>query len=258
MVPLEDVEISTELAKAYKKLGVTVHDRDQGRVDRRHRREGQGHRVAGGRRRVARCSRPTRCCRRSASRPGPRATAWTRPASSSPTAGAIDIDDYMRTNVPHIYAIGDCTAKLMLAHLAEAQGIVAAETIAGAETIAIDYDMVPAGDVLPAADRLLRLLRAAGEGQGVRRQDREVPLHGQRQGPRARRRDRLRQDHRRRQARRAPRCRHDRTRRHRAAAGADPGAALGSHRRRGRPATSTPTRRCPRRSRKPPTASPAT
>ena len=57
--------------------------------------------------------------------------------------GAIKIDDYMRTSVPHIYSIGDCTAKLMLAHLAEAQGIVAAETIAGAETIAIDYDMVP-------------------------------------------------------------------------------------------------------------------
>jgi dihydrolipoamide dehydrogenase len=49
----------------------------------------------------------------------------------------------MRTNVPHIYAIGDCTAKLMLAHLAEAQGIVAAEAIAGAETIEINYDMVP-------------------------------------------------------------------------------------------------------------------
>jgi NADPH-dependent 2,4-dienoyl-CoA reductase/sulfur reductase-like enzyme len=33
-----------------------------------------------------------------------------------------------------IYAIGDCTAKLMLAHTAEAQGVVAAETIAGAQT----------------------------------------------------------------------------------------------------------------------------
>ena len=30
--------------------------------------------------------------------------------------GAIEIDDYMRTNVPHIYAIGDCTGKLLLAH----------------------------------------------------------------------------------------------------------------------------------------------
>ena len=57
--------------------------------------------------------------------------------------GAIAIDDYMRTNVPHVYAIGDVTAKLMLAHVAEAQGVVAAETIAGEETIELDYVMMP-------------------------------------------------------------------------------------------------------------------
>ena len=58
--------------------------------------------------------------------------------------GAIEIDDYMHTSVPHIYAIGDVTAKLQLAHVAEAQGVVAAETIAGAETMALgDYRMMP-------------------------------------------------------------------------------------------------------------------
>ncbi|GAA2235692.1 dihydrolipoyl dehydrogenase [Promicromonospora sukumoe] len=58
--------------------------------------------------------------------------------------GAIGIDDYMRTNVPHIYAIGDVTAKLMLAHVAEAQGVVAAETIGGAETQTLgDYRNMP-------------------------------------------------------------------------------------------------------------------
>ncbi|KTS66226.1 dihydrolipoyl dehydrogenase [Microbacterium testaceum] len=58
--------------------------------------------------------------------------------------GAIDIDDHMRTNVPHIYSIGDVTAKLQLAHVAEAQGVVAAETIAGAETQTLgDYRNMP-------------------------------------------------------------------------------------------------------------------
>lgn len=58
--------------------------------------------------------------------------------------GAIAIDDNMRTNVPHIYAIGDVTSKLQLAHVAEAQGVVAAETIAGAETQTLgDYRMMP-------------------------------------------------------------------------------------------------------------------
>ena len=57
---------------------------------------------------------------------------------------AIAVDDFMRTSVPHIYAIGDVTAKLQLAHVAEAQGVVAAETLAGAETMALgDYRMMP-------------------------------------------------------------------------------------------------------------------
>ena len=58
--------------------------------------------------------------------------------------GAIAIDDHMRTNVDGIYAIGDVTAKLQLAHVAEAQGVVAAETMAGAETQTLgDYRMMP-------------------------------------------------------------------------------------------------------------------
>ncbi|HZC54010.1 MAG TPA: dihydrolipoyl dehydrogenase, partial [Mycobacterium sp.] len=57
---------------------------------------------------------------------------------------AIGINEYMITSVPHIYAIGDVTGKLMLAHVAEAMGVVAAETIAGAETLALgDYRMLP-------------------------------------------------------------------------------------------------------------------
>ncbi|MEE6175573.1 dihydrolipoyl dehydrogenase [Mycobacterium sp. 050134] len=57
---------------------------------------------------------------------------------------AIGISEYMQTSVPHIYAIGDVTGKLMLAHVAEAMGVVAAETIAGAETMSLgDYRMLP-------------------------------------------------------------------------------------------------------------------
>lgn len=58
--------------------------------------------------------------------------------------GAIEIDERMRTSAKHIWAIGDVTAKLQLAHVAEAQGIVAAESIAGAETVPItDYRTMP-------------------------------------------------------------------------------------------------------------------
>jgi dihydrolipoamide dehydrogenase len=56
---------------------------------------------------------------------------------------AIQIDDRMETNIPGIWAIGDVTAKLMLAHVGSAQGIICAENIAGVETVTLDYDMLP-------------------------------------------------------------------------------------------------------------------
>jgi dihydrolipoamide dehydrogenase len=57
--------------------------------------------------------------------------------------GYVVIDDKMRTSVPGIYAIGDVTGKVPLAHVAAAQGMVAAETIAGIDARAIDYDGMP-------------------------------------------------------------------------------------------------------------------
>ncbi|WP_408910122.1 dihydrolipoyl dehydrogenase [Corynebacterium amycolatum] len=58
--------------------------------------------------------------------------------------GEIVIDEYMRTNVDNIYAIGDVTMKLQLAHVAEAQGVIAAEHMTGHETETIpDYLMMP-------------------------------------------------------------------------------------------------------------------
>ncbi|HSQ26475.1 MAG TPA: dihydrolipoyl dehydrogenase [Anaerolineales bacterium] len=57
--------------------------------------------------------------------------------------GAVEIDERMATNVPGIWAIGDVTAKLMLAHVGSAQGILCAEAIAGQETAALNYEMMP-------------------------------------------------------------------------------------------------------------------
>ena len=57
--------------------------------------------------------------------------------------GFITVDDRMQTNVPGIYAIGDVTGKLPLAHVASAMGEVAAEVIAGHETIRLDMNSMP-------------------------------------------------------------------------------------------------------------------
>jgi len=53
------------------------------------------------------------------------------------------VDGQMRTNVANVYAIGDLTGKLPLAHVASAQAIVAAEAIAGKEPRPLDYEAMP-------------------------------------------------------------------------------------------------------------------
>jgi len=57
--------------------------------------------------------------------------------------GTILVDEYLCTSVPGVYAIGDVTGKLPLAHVASAQSIVAVETIAGVETCPLDYEAMP-------------------------------------------------------------------------------------------------------------------
>ncbi|MCE2463598.1 MAG: dihydrolipoyl dehydrogenase [Dehalococcoidia bacterium] len=57
--------------------------------------------------------------------------------------GFIQVNDDMSTNVPGTYAIGDVTGKLLLAHVASAQGVMAVETIAGVESQPLDYVNMP-------------------------------------------------------------------------------------------------------------------
>lgn len=142
IVPTEDKEISTELAKAYKKLGITMMTSTKVEAVED---TGSGVRVTvspagSGDSRVLEADRLL-----SAIGFAPRTEGYGLETTGVELTerGAIAIDDFMRTNVDAIYAIGDVTGKLMLAHTAEAQGVVAAETIAGAETMPINYDMIP-------------------------------------------------------------------------------------------------------------------
>ncbi len=57
--------------------------------------------------------------------------------------GMVEIDERMATNISGVWAIGDVTGKLMLAHVASTMGIICAENIAGADTITLDYEMMP-------------------------------------------------------------------------------------------------------------------
>ncbi len=57
--------------------------------------------------------------------------------------GFIVVDENMKTNIPNIYAIGDVTGNMLLAHVASAQAIVAVETIVGLNPAYIDYNNMP-------------------------------------------------------------------------------------------------------------------
>lgn len=58
--------------------------------------------------------------------------------------GFIPVDAQLRTNVPHIFAIGDVAGQPMLAHKASKEGLVAAEVIAGVQGAAYDVRAIPA------------------------------------------------------------------------------------------------------------------
>ncbi|MEW6278910.1 MAG: dihydrolipoyl dehydrogenase [Candidatus Eremiobacterota bacterium] len=55
----------------------------------------------------------------------------------------VRVDDFGRTNLPGVYAVGDLTPGPQLAHMASAEGILAVEHAAGHEVRAIDYDRIP-------------------------------------------------------------------------------------------------------------------
>ncbi|NLU83108.1 dihydrolipoyl dehydrogenase [Rhodococcus sp. HNM0569] len=142
-LPNEDEDVSKEITKAYKKLGITIKTGAavQSIND-------EGHQVSVSIKDNASGAVETVVADKVLQSVGfaPRVEGYGLETLGVELTnrGAIEIDEYMRTNVPHVYAIGDVTAKLQLAHVAEAQAVVAAETIGGAETLPLgDYRMMP-------------------------------------------------------------------------------------------------------------------
>jgi len=140
IVPLEDEEVSAELAKAFKKRRIKMLT---------------GHKVeaveavetgvtvtvsAGGDGKVIEAEQALVAI---GFRPNSQNLGLEEIGVQIDERGFVEIDERMATNIPGIWAIGDVTGKLMLAHVGSAMGIVCAEHIAGRETVELDYGMMP-------------------------------------------------------------------------------------------------------------------
>jgi len=97
--------------------------------------------------------------------------------------GFIVVDEYLRTNVPGVYAIGDVTGKLLLAHVASAQGVVVAEHIAGHETRPIreaDYVFMPRATYCHPQVASIGYTEAQAKEKGYEVKIGQVPIYCQR------------------------------------------------------------------------------
>lgn len=141
IAPLEDADVSTELAKQYRKLGIDV--KTSTRVESIDESGAKVKVTVTGKDGTQEVLEADKVLQAIGFAPNVTGFGLEAAGVALTERGAIDIDGRGRTNVPNIYAIGDVTAKLMLAHTAEAQGVVAAETIAGAETMELDFPMIP-------------------------------------------------------------------------------------------------------------------
>jgi len=140
MVPLEDEEVSTELEKAYKKAGIQVltdHKVESVETTKSAVRVTVS---TGGESKTLEASQALVAI---GFKPNSAGLGLEDVGVKLTERGFVDIDQRMATNVPGIWAIGDLTGKLMLAHVGSAQGIVCAENIAGVETITLNYTMMP-------------------------------------------------------------------------------------------------------------------
>lgn len=140
IVPLEDEEVATELAKSFKKRGINVMtdhkvesvEAKDGSVEIRVSNNGEEKTLQAEQALVA-----------IGVKPNSNNLSLEDIGVKVSDRGMIEIDERMATNVPGVWAIGDVTGKLMLAHVGSAQGLICAENISGVETITLDYEMLP-------------------------------------------------------------------------------------------------------------------
>jgi len=137
LLPLGDADVSAEITKALKRLKVKVHTGAKLEA-----LEADGGKVAGtlaGGEAVEAEKALVAVGRKLNSEGVGLEEAGVRVGDK----GEIPVNEHCQTNVSNIYAVGDVTGVMLLAHLASRMGIVAAEHATGKDS-RIDYEVVPA------------------------------------------------------------------------------------------------------------------
>jgi dihydrolipoamide dehydrogenase len=140
VTPLEDEEVSQELAKAFAKRGMRVMAGTK--VDGIES-SGAGVKVRVTGAEGAQTIEAEQALVAIGVKPNTQGLGLEKIGVKTSPRGLVEIDERMATNIAGVWAIGDVTGKLMLAHVASAMGIVAAEHIAGAESVRLDYESMP-------------------------------------------------------------------------------------------------------------------
>lgn len=139
IVPVEDEEVSKQLERSFKKQGIRVMTESQvEKVDT----NGNGCKVEikskKGKESIE-CDVVLSAVGISANIEG----IGLEEAGVITDKGRIKVDQYYKTNMPGIYAIGDCVPGPALAHVASAEGIICVEKIAGQNVEPLDYNNIP-------------------------------------------------------------------------------------------------------------------
>lgn len=140
VLPLEDEEAAAEVAKAFTKRGIKIL---AGHKVEAVERTANGVRVTVSAGTETRTLDAEQALVAIGFRPNSHGLGLEEVGVKLNERGFVEIDEKMQTSVPGIWAIGDVTGKLMLAHVGSAMGIVCAENLTGAETVTLDYEMMP-------------------------------------------------------------------------------------------------------------------
>lgn len=144
IVPLEDPDVSKELARVFKKRGMSIYTSstiDHESIQRA--KDGLRFAIAaseGGKRTDVECDLILVAVGR---RPLTDGIGLEAIAGVQLERGYVQVDEYMRTGVEHLYAIGDIVPGFALAHVASHEAVVAVETIAGHDPEPVRMELMP-------------------------------------------------------------------------------------------------------------------